>query len=110
MDILEIIKTLVQKGNYALRPHVVTHMMSEGFDESNIIESIENAKLLENYADEGRCLIAGTFRVTMKTREYLHVVVDYWSETDEMAWVDIVTAYIPHRPWWQKPYRRGTLK
>ena len=33
----------------------------------------------------------------------LHVVCDY--SNDEV--VDIVTAYIPPKPWWETPSRRG---
>ena len=33
----------------------------------------------------------------------LHIVYDY--SNDEV--VDIVTAYIPQKPWWETPSRRG---
>jgi len=110
MDLFDCIKNSVKNGNYALRPHTVSHMLAEGFGEDNIIEAVENGKIIENYAAEDRCLIAGTFPISEKTREHLHIVVDYWSEVGIIEWIDIVTAYIPRRPFWETPYQRGRRK
>lgn len=110
MDLFKNIIEVVQKGNYALRPHAVSHMLSEGFDESNIIEAITKGKIIENYIDEDRCLIAGKFQLTEKTKESLHAVIDYWSESEVIEWVDIVTAYIPRLPFWKTLYLRGERK
>ena len=110
MNILISIQEAVQNGNYALRPHAVSHMFAEGFDESNIVESIENGRILEHYIEEDRCLIAGTFRISKGNRESLHIVVDYWSESKVIDWVDIVTAYIPRYPFWETSYKRGRKK
>jgi hypothetical protein len=82
-------------------------MLSEGFEESNIVESIINGKILEHYTEEYRCLITGKFQISKNTKESLHIVVDYWSETKEIEWVDVVTAYIPRKPFWETYYRRG---
>ena len=40
MSIFEKIQKAIKNGNYALRPHTVTHMLSEGFEEGNIVEAI----------------------------------------------------------------------
>ncbi len=92
MNLLQNIQNLVQKGSYALRPHAVSHMLAEGFDESDIVEAICNGKILENYTEEDLCLIAGAFQITEKTQESLHIVVDFWSESEKFDWADIVTA------------------
>ncbi len=93
-----------------MRNHAVGHMLAEGFDETQLLESIENGKILEIYCEESRCLIVGTFKISEKIQEFLHVVVDYWSESEEIDWVDFVTAYIPRAPFWETPHRRGGKK
>ena len=85
-------------------------MLAEGFGESNIVEAIESGKIIEIYPEEDRCLVAGTFQLTEKIKESFHILVDYWSETETLEWVDIVTAYIPRRPFWETPYMRGRRK
>lgn len=105
--ILKRIQEAARKEAYALRPHAVSHMLAEGFNEKDIIESILDGKIIEHYNDEDRCLIAGTFELSLTSKEYLHIVIDYWSERKEIEWIDIVTAYIPRRPFWETPYRRG---
>ena len=108
--ILRSIQDAVKREDYALRSHAVRHMLAEGFDEAHILESIENGKIHEIYYEESRCLITGTFQVSRSLKEALHVVVDYWSESEEIDWVDLVTAYIPRYPFWETPYRRGRKK
>jgi len=110
MNLLINIQKLVSERQYALRPHAVTHMLSEGFDEKEIVESIGNGKIIEDYCEEDRCLISGKFKITEKTHENLHVVIDYWSESEDIDWIDIVTAYIPRLPFWKTPYIRGKRK
>jgi hypothetical protein len=79
-------------------------MIEEGFSEGNIIEAVTGkSKVIENYPDESRCLIYGSFLFDTRTRAPLHVVCDYsYSEI-----VDIITAYIPQKPWWKTPTERG---
>ena len=101
MNIFKNIQKAVQNGHYALRPHAVSHMLTEGFDESNI---------LEHYLEENRCLIVGTFSLLTKNRESLHIVVDFWSESKTIDWIDIITAYIPRYPFWETPYKRVRKK
>ena len=102
--LLESIKQLIGRRRYRVRLHAVRHMIEEGFGEQDILEAVSGkSKILEDYTDESRCLILGYFRLGQKTRSPLHVVCDYSQETV----VDIVTAYIPQRPWWISPTRRG---
>ncbi|HKP73407.1 MAG TPA: DUF4258 domain-containing protein [Pyrinomonadaceae bacterium] len=102
--LLESIKQLIGRRRYRVRLHAVRHMIEEGFGEQDILEAVSGkSKILEDYTDESRCLILGYFRLGQKTRSPLHVVCDYSQETA----VDIVTAYIPQRPWWISPTRRG---
>lgn len=110
MELLENIKKTLRNGEYALRPHAITHILAEGFTESDISEAAENGKILESYENENRCLIVGTFRISERTAEHLHIVIDYWFGTDMTGWIDIVTAYIPRRPFWETPYQRGRRK
>ncbi len=103
--LLERIAALARFGRYRLRLHAVRHMLEEGFDEGNIIEILTGRghKILEEYPEQQRCLILGSCPVGQKTRMHLHVVCDYSNEEV----LDIVTAYIPQRPWWVTPSKRG---
>ena len=81
-------------------------MIEEGFTEVGIVESIRgSSRILELYPDEKRCLILGQFKFTEKARTPLHIVCDY----SQRGVVDIVTAYIPQRPWWISPTKRGKI-
>lgn len=103
-ELLTKIKRLVEANKYRVRLHAVRHMIEEGFSEENIIETLrETRKILEDYHDESRCLILGYFEMSERVRSPLHVVCDYSS--DEV--VDIITAYIPQKPWWLTPTKRG---
>ncbi len=53
--------------------------------------------------EECRCLILGYPHLSEDTTIPLHVVCDYY----DPMWVDIVTAYVPQRPWWITPTQRG---
>jgi hypothetical protein len=68
---------------------------------SNPLKRIQ--RLVEAYEDEARYLVLGQFHLTLKTRSPLHVLCGV-SLQDA---VDIVTAYIPQRPWWTSSTVRG---
>ncbi len=103
---LKNIKALVNSGKYRIRIHAVRHMIEEGFCESDIIEAVTgNSKILENYINDCRCLIVGYFYFSGTKRMHLHVVCEY-SRNDL---IDIVTAYMPKKPWWASPTKRGNL-
>ena len=81
-------------------------MIEEGFSEENMLEALEGkSKILENYPDEMRCLVSGYFKMSQKVRSPLHIVCDY--SNNEI--VDIITAYIPQKPWWLTPTQRGRM-
>lgn len=106
LTLLEKIRSLIISNNYRIRIHAIRHMVEEGFSEENITEAIANGKLLENYSDEKRCLVVGNFHFTEKTTSPLHVICDYMNSDV----IDIVTAYIPQKPWWISPTKRGEIK
>ncbi len=104
--LLATIKVLVSAKRYRIRIHAVRHMIEEGFDEENLLEALAGkSRILEDYPNEGRCLILGYFAVGEKSRAPLHVVCDYSGP----RLVDIVTAYLPRKPWWISPSKRGRL-
>ena len=103
-ELLERIKELVNARNYRVRIHAIRHMIEEGFSEQNLLEAITGkSRILEHYPDELRCLVSGSFSLGTKVRSPLHIICDYSNE----KLVDIITAYIPQKPWWNTPTRRG---
>lgn len=105
MDI-NAIKEYINNKRYSFRSHTVRHMIEEGFEEHHIIEALLSGKVLEEYSDEERKLILGFFNFTSETSCPPHVVVDY-SDKDCL---NIITAYIPQRPYWVNPSIRGNKK
>ncbi len=107
LELLSLIKSLTGSGSYRVRLHAVRHMIEEGFSEENMIEAITGrSRIIEHYPEEERCLILGYFAMTESTRLPLHLICDYSQE----GVVDIVTAYIPQKPWWTTPTLRGKMK
>jgi hypothetical protein len=103
-DVLAHIKNCIVEKRYRIRNHAVRHMIEEGFDENHLVETLTGKlQVLEEYEDEERYLVLGHFRFTLSTRSSLHVVCDL--SYPEI--VDIVTAYIPQRPWWISPTQRA---
>ncbi|MGH9853542.1 MAG: DUF4258 domain-containing protein [Blastocatellia bacterium] len=106
-ELLERIKALVSAGKYFVGSHATQHMFAEGFSINDIVEAVTGkSRILERYSNASRCLVVGYFQVSDKTRAPLHLVVEY-SDEDE---IDIVTAYIPQKPWWITPWQRGRSK
>ena len=104
--LLAKITGLVSARQYRIRIHAVRHMIEEGFDEENVLQVLAGkSRILEDYSGEERCLILGYFTVGEKARAPLHVVCDY----SNSRLVDIITAYLPQRPWWVTPSKRGRL-
>jgi len=104
--VLEKIRVLVGAGRYRIRLHAVRHMIEEGFDEGNVLEAVGGgSRILEVYSHEMRWLLLGYFTLGESVRQPLHVVCDY----SHPRVVDIVTAYLPQKPWWMTPGKRGRL-
>jgi hypothetical protein len=57
--VLETIKQRVREGNYLVKSHAVVHALKEGFDRGNMVEAVQNGKVIEDYADAKRSLICG---------------------------------------------------
>jgi hypothetical protein len=101
------IPRLVAARQYRVGLHAVRHMIEEGFDEKQLVEALSGRiHVLEEYPDEGRFLVLGRFHFTPATTSALHTLCDL---SDERV-LDIVTAYIPQRPWWSTPTQRGRRK
>lgn len=107
-ELLDKIRDLVRRRRYRVRLHAVRHMVEEGFSEEDVIEAVteERSVILEHYPDDLRCLVLGYFTLGERTASPLHVVCDY-SQEDV---VDLVTAYIPQKPWWMTPTKRGKAR
>ena len=104
---IDRIPRLVAASQYRVGLHAVRHMIEEGFDERQLVEALRGrVHVLEEYPDEGRCLVLGRFHFTPATTSALHILCDL---SDERV-LDIVTAYIPQRPWWVTPTQRGRKK
>lgn len=105
--LLEWIKAMVNAGQYFVGDHATQHMFAEGFSLNDIVEAVTGkSRILERYPNASRCLVAGYFQMSDKTRAPLHIVVGYSSEDE----IDIVTAYVPQKPWWLTPWQRGGNK
>jgi hypothetical protein len=82
-------------------------MVEEGFSEENLVDAVAGkSRIIEDYPNELRCLILGRFLVSEKEPVLLHIVCDYSNE----KLLDVVTAYIPRKPWWVTPARRGKTR
>ena len=98
------IQGLVRARHYRIGLHAVRHMVEEGFDENQLLEAVRGKlRIVEEYPEESRYLMLGYFHFTLKTISPLHLLCDL----SKPSGVDIVTAYIPQRPWWISPARRG---
>ena len=107
VELVGRIQEAVLVGNTRTGLHAVRHMFEEGFNEQDILSAlIGKIRVLESYPDEARYLLLGYFQISEKVRSPLHLVVEY-AETD---FVDIVTAYIPQKPWWATPWNRGKTR
>ncbi len=103
-EIIAEIQRRVKAESYRIRSHAVRHMIEEGFDERQLLEVLTGKlQLLEEYSEELRCLVLGRFHFATNAISPLHIVCDLSHEEV----LDIVTAYIPQRPWWNTPTQRG---
>jgi hypothetical protein len=103
-DLIARIQELVHARYYRIGLHAVRHMIEEGFDENQLLEAVRGKlRIVEEYPQESRYLLLGYFHFTLKTISPLHLLCDLSKSNG----IDIVTAYIPQRPWWIGPTRRG---
>jgi hypothetical protein len=79
-------------------------MIEEGFSEKDVVcILVGDGRILESYEEDNRCLICGNYTAENSVRLPLHIVCDYSNN----KLIDVVTAYIPQKPWWITPTRRG---
>jgi len=103
-EIIAEIQRRIKAESYRIRSHAVRHMIEEGFDENQLLEALTGKlQLLEDYSEEFRYLALGRFYFATNVVSPLHIVCDLSNEEV----LDIVTAYIPQRPWWDTPMQRG---
>ena len=77
-ELFSRLRALFEKRKYRIRIHAVRHMIEEGFTEDDILDTLlGKCRILENYPDEKRCLVAGYFRLSQKVHCPLHAVCDY---------------------------------
>jgi hypothetical protein len=106
-ELLERIKALVRAGKYVVASHVTQHMFAEGFSLKDLVEAVTGkSRIVEVYEMVSRCLVGGYFQLSPTVQMPLHVVIEYTNEEE----VTLVTAYIPQKPWWSTPWRRGRSK
>jgi hypothetical protein len=104
IDLIRRLQELVRSRHYRIGIHAVRHMIEEGFDETQLLQAIKGTlRIIEEYPAESRYLFLGYFHFTRTTTSPLHILCDL----SKPNVVDIVTAYIPQRPWWISPTRRG---
>ncbi len=96
---IEEIRQRIADGKYLIKLHAIQHALKEGFNQNNMVESINNGKIIEDYFEEQRCLICGATKVSEKTMIYLHVVCEFFDE----EFIEFVTAYIPDENVWENP-------
>lgn len=102
-ELLPRIRSLLLSTKYRVRSHAIRHMVEDGFTEQDIITAVAGkSRILEDYPEESRCLVLGYFHLSEKIRCPLHVVCDY----SNAGVLDIVTTYIPDKPWWSTPTKR----
>ena len=106
-ELLEYIRALTEAGHYLVKNHATRHMFAEGFSVNDAIAALTGKlRVLERYPDEARCLVIGYFQMSATVRVPLHIVVEH-SSPDE---IEIITAYIPQKPWRLTPWQRGRSK
>ncbi len=101
---IEQIRALIQAGQYVVHGHLITELDKEGIpvEEATII--ILNGKIIEEYPERQRVLVAGLTSDQVPA----HIVCDLSMEDV----VQLVTGYIPDSRQWfgtkkRKPKRRG---
>jgi hypothetical protein len=63
---IEIIRKRVLEGNYLIKSHAIVHALKEGFERRQMIEAVLNGKVIEEYADDKRCLVCGAAALSEK--------------------------------------------
>ena len=100
-SILERISQLAARGKYRLTDHALEEMLEDSVSSLDLLHSISQSTLLENYPDHKRgpcCLIFGRTALGRS----VHIVC-----TTDAPILIIITAYVPRPPKWSSPTQRG---
>ncbi len=98
---LAAVRSQVNTGNFAVRPHAMQHAVKEGFPIDSVAQVILRGLVVETYPQRRRCLLYADV-VIEGVALPLHVVCEHRTPN---APVDIVTAYIPNAEMWETPIR-----
>lgn len=99
--ILSRARDLASRDEFRVSQHAREEMSDESITTSEVLDSIQDGRILENYPEHQRgpcCLLYGHSR---EGRD-LHVVV-----TTGLEKLLIITVYAPGLPWWQSPTTRA---
>jgi hypothetical protein len=95
-----IVRTLAANRAVRFTIHAHQEMVEENITASELLTSLVDCVLLENYPDHKRggcCLVCGK----AETGRYLHTVCTY-----EYPEAIIITTYEPKPPKWETPFQR----
>jgi Domain of unknown function (DUF4258) len=107
MDIeIDAIHERINRGDYFILSHAVTHGLKEGFAPRDIVVTVLNGKIIEQYPAAQRVLVCGRVELMPNISIYLHVVC----ECADPVTVAFVTAYIPDEKQWENPPSRDGAK
>lgn len=91
MDI-EAIRAKIRSKRYSIHRHAFTEAFKDGLSIDDIIYTVLNGEIIEEYPERARCLIYAMLPSGIP----VHIVVGYgWQEE-----IYIVTAYIPDNREW----------
>jgi Domain of unknown function (DUF4258) len=96
---IEAINDRIERGDYFILSHAVTHGLKEGFAPRDIVTAVLNGKIIEEYPTVQRVLVCGQIQLMPNVSIYLHVVC----ECADPVSVAFVTAYIPDEKQWENP-------
>jgi Domain of unknown function (DUF4258) len=94
------VRALVESGKFKITQHAAQEMAEEEIALDDLLHTISNARLLEDYPDHRRgacCLLQGT---DARSR-HIHTVCTTANPT-----LIIITAYLPKPPKWISPTQR----
>ena len=101
---IQQIRALIEAGQFVVYGHLITEMDKEGIPVEEATTIILSGKIIEEYPERERVLVAGFTSDQIPT----HIVCDLSME----GIVQLVTGYIPDSQQWfgtkkRKPKRRG---
>ncbi|MEJ2211630.1 MAG: DUF4258 domain-containing protein [Anaerolineae bacterium] len=103
---LEAIRSQVQDGNYAVRPHAMQHAVKEGFSVRDMVYAVLHGLLVEEYPERQRGLVYADISIEDLIVP-LHVICEHHRRYEP---VDFVTAYLAGGEEWETPTRRRRRK